>query len=161
MSSKNKLKINLDIIKVELKMNFRFWFLILGTFTIPGQSFLINNYQISSLMKKKTPYHRFRPKRELIPEIDHHSIVDCLCSDSEKGIEVVKTISSLLPKLDCIAPQILHANDQIIDATLNSNWLPGDLQKKIVLNSIKFSQFGDNMGSYFLQMYYDLVDKCL
>ena len=161
MSSKNKQKINLDIIKVELKMNFRFWFLILGTFTISGQSFLINNYQVSSLTKKGTSYQRFLPKIELIPEIDQHSLVDCLCSDSDKGIQVVKSISSLLPKLDCIAPQILHANDQIIDMALNSDWLPADLQKKIVLNSIKFSQFGDNVGSYFLQMYYDLVDKCL
>lgn len=142
-------------------MNFRLWFLILGTLHYPGQSFLINNYQVSSLTKKGPSYQRFLPKIELIPEIDQHSLVDCLCSDSDKGIQVVKSISSLLPKLDCIAPQILHANDQIIDAALNSDWLPADLQKRIVLNSIKFSQFGDNVGSYFLQMYYDLVDKCL
>ena len=137
------------------------WLLIIGTLISPGQSFLRNNYQAPSLFGKEKLSDRVLSKRKMIPEIDHHSIVECLCSDQEKGIHVVKSISSLLPKLDSIAPQILHANDQIIDATLNSNWLPGDLQKKIVLNSIKFSQFGDNMGSYFLQMYYDLVDKCL
>ena len=142
-------------------MNLKFCLLIFGTFLSPGKSFLRNNHQVSSLLKGKTYRHRELPKSELIPEVDHHSLVDCLCSDQEKGIQVVKTISSLLPKLDSIAPQILHANDQIIDCTLNSNWLPADLQKKIVLNSIKFSQFGDNMGSNFLQMYYDLVDKCL
>lgn len=142
-------------------MNFRLWFLILGTFLYPGKSFLTNNYQPSSLIKKESSHQRVLPKRKITPEIDHHSLVDCLCSDTDKGIQVVKSISSLLPKLDCIAPQILHANDQIIDTALNSDWLPADLQKKIVLNSIKFSQFGDNVGSYFLQMYYDLVDKCL
>ena len=142
-------------------MNLKLCFLILGSLFISGESFLRNNYQVSSLSKKKTHKHREIPKRKLIPEIDHSSVIDCLCSDQEKGIQVVKTISSLLPNLDSIAPQILHANDKIIEATLNSNWLPADLQKRIVLNSIKFSQFGDNVGSYFLQMYYDLVDKCL
>ena len=92
---------------------------------------------------------------------EHHPIIECLCSDTEKGIQVVKSISSLLPKLDSIAPQILHANDKIIDFTLNCDWITDELQKKIVLNSIRFSQFGDNMGSYFLQMYYELVDRCL
>lgn len=137
------------------------WLLIIGTLISPGQSFLRNNYQAPSLFGKEKLSDRVLSKRKMIPEIDHHSIVECLCSDQEKGIHVVKSISSLLPKLDSIAPQILHANDQIIDFTLNSNWIPPNLQKQIVLNSIKFSQFGDNMGSNFLQMYYDLVDKCL
>ncbi len=142
-------------------MNLTSWLLIIGTLISPGQSFLRHNYPVSSLITKVKLQNRELPKIKLIPEIDHHSIVDCLCSDQQKGVDIVKSISSLLPKLDSIAPQILHANDQIIDFTLNSNWLPSNLQKQIVLNSIKFSQFGDNMGSHFLQMYYDLVDKCL
>ena len=137
------------------------WLLIIGTLISPGQSFLRNNLQVPSLVRKQKLPDRGLSKRKIIPDINHQSIVDCLCSDQEKGIEVIKSISSLLPKLDSIAPQILHANDQIIDFTLNSNWIPPNLQKQIVLHSIKFSQFGDNMGSHFLQMYYDLVDKCL
>ena len=126
-------------------------------------SFHRNALVFSSLLSKNKTTNKVYRRRYLTPllAIEPHSLVDCVCSNPDKGIQVVKTISSLLPKLDSIAPQILHANDQIIDCTLNSEWIPDDLQKKIVLNSIKFSQFGDNMGSYFLDMYYNLVDKCL
>ena len=126
-------------------------------------SFHRNALVFSSLLSKNKITNKVSRRRYLTPllAIEPHSLIDCVCSNPDKGIQVVKTISSLLPKLDSIAPQILHVNDQIIDCTLNSEWIPDDLQKKIVLNSIKFSQFGDNMGSYFLDMYYNLVDKCL
>ena len=125
-------------------MNLTSWLLIIGTLISPGQGFLRHNYPVSSLITKEKLPNRELPKRKLIPEIDHHSIVDCLCSDQQKGVDIVKSISSLLPKLDSIAPQILHANDQIIDFTLNSNWIPSNLQKQMVLNSIKFRIYNFN-----------------
>jgi hypothetical protein len=132
-------------------------------YSVPTYSFQKNNLPNPSRFIKNNLTNKELSIRRLSPfsDLDHHSLVDCLCSNPYKGIEVVKSISSLLPKLDSIAPQILHANEQIIEATLNNNWIPSEFQKKIVLGSIKYSQFGDNMGSHFLQMYYDLVDKCL
>ena len=35
------------------------------------------------------------------------------------------------------------------------------MKKNIVLGSIKLAILGDNMGSVLLQLYYDIVDKCL
>jgi len=31
----------------------------------------------------------------------------------------------------------------------------------LILTSIKMAQYGDDFGSYLLQMYYDIVDKSL
>ena len=147
----------------QKRMNLKSYLFISILCLVPGYCFQTYNYLGFSILKKKININNGPSRRILSPLFmtEHHPIIECLCSDPEKGIHVVRTISSLLPKLDSIAPQILHANDQVIDFTLNCDWITDDLQKKIVLNSIKFSQFGDNMGSHFLQMYYDLVDKCL
>lgn len=83
--------------------------------------------------------------------------------DEEKnlGRVIVEKTSSYLPKVDTIGHKVLHANNEFISAVLNMHDLPHDLRKDIVLWSIKLAQYGDNMGSHMLQMYYDLVDKCL
>ena len=148
---------------IPKRMNLKSYLLISILYLIPGCCFHTDNYSSLLVFKKKININNGSSRRILSPLFmtDHHPIIECLCSDPEKGIHVVRSISSLLPKLDSIAPQILHANDKIIDSTLNCDWITNELQKKIVLNSIRFSQFGDNMGSYFLQMYYDLVDRCL
>lgn len=77
------------------------------------------------------------------------------------GRVIVENISSLLPKIDRIGHNVLHANNEFISAVLNMHDLPDDLRKDIVLCSIKLAQYGDNMGSDMLQLYYDLVDRCL
>ena len=77
------------------------------------------------------------------------------------GRVIVENISSLLPKVDGIGHNVLHANNEFISAVLNMHNLPHDLRKDIVLWSIKLAQYGDNMGSDMLQLYYDLVDRCL
>lgn len=83
--------------------------------------------------------------------------------DEERNVGriIVEKTSSYLPKVDTIGHKVLHANNEFISAVLNMHDLPHDLRKDIVLWSIKLAQYGDNMGTHMLQMYYDLVDKCL
>lgn len=83
--------------------------------------------------------------------------------DEERNLGriIVEKTSSYLPKVDTIGHKVLHANNEFISAVLNMHDLPHDLRKDIVLWSIKLAQYGDNMGTHMLQMYYDLVDKCL
>ena len=88
-------------------------------------------------------------------------IIDNICQTQDNGIKVIKFIASSLPKLDSIAPQILHMNDIIIDYALNNEFLPIEIKKKIVLISINFAINGDEMGSKFLKFSYDLVESCL
>ena len=79
----------------------------------------------------------------------------------EIGVKVVKGISSMLPKVDNIGHNILHANNEFINDILNNNMIDHDTQKFIILSSIKLAQYGDDMGSSLLQLYYDIVDKSL
>ena len=77
------------------------------------------------------------------------------------GNEVVKVISAGLPNVDSIGHKILHANDVYINSILNNNQIPHEVQKMLILSSIKLAQYGDDMGSKLLTLYYNLVDYCL
>ena len=87
---------------------------------------------------------------------------DVLTSISHKaGNEAVKLISAGLPHVDSIGHNILHANDIYINSILNNDQIPHELQKTLILTSIKLAQYGDDMGSKLLTLYYNLVDYCL
>ena len=77
------------------------------------------------------------------------------------GKESVKFISSALPHVDSIGHQILHANNIYINNILNNPNIPHDIQKMLILASIKLAQYGDDMGSELLKLYYNIVDSCL
>lgn len=77
------------------------------------------------------------------------------------GKKIVIEISSLLPHFDGIGHKVLHANNEFISYILSLQDVSDEIKKEIILLSIKFAQYGDNFGSYLLQMYYDIVDKSL
>ena len=77
------------------------------------------------------------------------------------GKKVVIEISSLLPHFDGIGHQVLHANNEFISHILSLQDISDDLKKDIILLSIKFAQYGDNFGSFLLQLYYDIVNYSL
>ena len=78
------------------------------------------------------------------------------------GENLVITVSSLLPNVDHIGHDVLHANNEfIVDILALDENIPHDVKKQIILLSIKLAQYGDDMGSVILQNYYDFVDKML
>tara|TARA_Y100000991_G_scaffold204145_1_gene179426 strand:+ start:1429 stop:1884 length:456 start_codon:yes stop_codon:yes gene_type:complete len=89
--------------------------------------------------------------------LDFFHILD----NKENGVNIVKSISSLLPHVDSIGHKVLHANNEFINTILAMDTISDDLKKDIILFSIKLAQQGDDMGSVLLQYYYDLVEKCL
>lgn len=100
------------------------------------------------------------------PETQFHptivdNILDITIRDKYLGKIIVEEISELLPKVDSIGHNILHANNEFINYILNDTNLSEMIKKNIVLGSIKLAILGDNMGSVLLQLYYDIVDKCL
>ena len=74
------------------------------------------------------------------------------------GKKVVLQISSLLPKVDTIGHDILHANNQFVANVLANDSMSHEFKKDIILFSIKMAQYGDDLGSFFLQQYYNIVD---
>ncbi len=80
---------------------------------------------------------------------------------SEISPEIVKFSSKLLPAMDSIAHHVLKANENFIHFVLNSDTIPDDLKKDLVLFSISSAQHGDQMGSHILDFYYHLVEKLL
>ena len=88
-------------------------------------------------------------------------ILDITVKDKYIGKIIVEQISSMLPRVDSIGHKILHANNEFIDYILNDTSYSEIMKKKIVLASIKLAIMGDDFGSHLLQLYYDIVDKCL
>lgn len=101
----------------------------------------------------------------LFSEIDKRNTFDLdstiLQLKQQFGDAVVKQLSAGLPNVDNIGHKILHANNLFINDVLNNNILSHDMQKEIILTSIKIAQHGDNMGSSLLQLYYNIVDYFL
>ena len=77
------------------------------------------------------------------------------------GRKIVTEISTLLPRVDSIGHNILHANNEFISTILGNGLLSDETKKIIILMSIKLAQQGDDFGSILLQQYYNIVDKCL
>ena len=80
---------------------------------------------------------------------------------SALGKQFVINLSSLLPKVDTIGHDVLKANNRFIVDVLSYQNVPDDVKKHIILSSIKLAQYGDDLGSVFLQQYYNLVDRFL
>ena len=101
----------------------------------------------------------------LFSEVEKHHTIDLqhLSSEFKQNIgnEVVKQLSAGLPHVDSIGHNILHANNVFINDILNNPYLNHDLQKMIILTSIKLAQSGDNIGSSLLELYYNIVDYFL
>ena len=101
----------------------------------------------------------------LFSEVEKHHTIDLqhLSSEFKQNIgnEVVKQLSAGLPHVDSIGHNILHANNVFINDILNNPYLNHDLQKMIILTSIKLAQSGDNIGSSLLELYFNIVDYFL
>lgn len=77
------------------------------------------------------------------------------------GVFIVRKISSMLPHVDSIGHNVLHANNEFISTIFENDNIPYDQKKNIILISIKLAQFGDDLGSHLLQLYYDIVNHFL
>lgn len=153
-------------------------FLIFVCLIVNSSSFVINPLIYNSNSPVLTNSHRTKPfsrtsmitllnsnlppppESPMTPTLVDH-LLDVTIKDKYLGKLIVEKISALLPKVDTIGHSVLHANNEFIDYILNDTNLSEMMKKNIVLTSIKLAIMGDNMGSSLLQLYYDIVDKCL
>ena len=93
--------------------------------------------------------------------LNEDNLVNELSANKKLGRFIVNYISSLLPKVDSIGHNVLHANNIFISDVLGSEIIPENLKREIILASIKLAIYGDNAGSHLLELYYNIVDACL
>jgi hypothetical protein len=98
-------------------------------------------------------------KEEIFLSFD--KLLDTEMNNKQLGRIIVEQISSMLPKVDSIGHNILHANNEFINYILEHNLFDDATKKSIILASIRLAQYGDDAGSQILQLYYDIVEKCL
>ena len=138
--------------------------LFVNCFKIPNQQQIV---KINDEIYEKYEYlgkHKkiFEPNLfSTIHDLNHNYKNYIVDLSHKTGNEVVKLISAGLPHVDSIGHNILHANDIYINNILNNPNIPHDLQKILILSSIKLAQYGDDMGSNLLTLYYNLVNYCL
>ena len=140
---------------------------LLFIFTLLPTNLSINLHHHQKIHSHLFPFQNnyFHEKHNIDKEnfIEYKDLfVDRVDDNSHKlGQAVVRYVSSYLPKVDSIGHNILHANNEFISDVLNNHMLSPQLQKSIILASIKLAQMGDDMGSHMLQWYYNIVDYSL
>lgn len=65
----------------------------------------------------------------------------------------INYLTNKLPTLDTFGHKNLVFNQNTIPSILNSNILPVPIKVELVTGLIKFSQFGDNFGSWIIEHY--------
>tara|TARA_B100000965_G_scaffold220379_1_gene184398 strand:+ start:138 stop:563 length:426 start_codon:yes stop_codon:yes gene_type:complete len=118
-----------------------------------------NNNQLPVEPPKPPSQHIFERTPETVVAFDFDSIEYDL--KRTVGKKIVLQISSLLPKVDTIGHDILHANNQFVVDVLANDGLSHELKKEMILLSIKLAQYGDDLGSFFLQQYYNIVHNII
>ena len=73
------------------------------------------------------------------------------------AVKAVNFLTHKLPMLDTFGHKNLELNDQLIPLIMNNPELSSPLKADLVTGLIRFSQFGDNFGSWILSHYLELI----
>ncbi len=79
----------------------------------------------------------------------------------ETKIKIIEFSSKILPRIDTIGHNLLLNNEIVIKNILEIEKIPLYTRKQIVLDIIRFTEYGDKFGGFILSNYHDIVDKLL
>lgn len=127
---------------------------------IQNKCSLINNINMIKPIVDNIPNNVPNNVPNNIPNI-LDNFLDITVQEKYIGRIIVEKISALLPHVDSIGHNILHANNEFINYILEHNLFSDETKKSIILGSIRLAQYGDDAGSHLLQLYYNIVEKCL
>lgn len=150
-----KISLNLFYLSLLPSLSYSFKPIIFKTF--PFKNFFVSNDHSLTSQKYELDNNIVESSNDLL-----HKIQD-FTNDEIKiiGKKTVIYISEMLPHVDNIGHDVLHANNVFIKDILSNPVLTDELKRNIILFSIKLAQQGDDMGSQLLQLYYNIVDACL
>ena len=69
----------------------------------------------------------------------------------------INILTKKLPMLDQFGHKNLEFNEKIIPYLLHNNIIPSQIKVTLITDLIKFSQFGDNFGSWVLDHYLQII----
>ena len=69
----------------------------------------------------------------------------------------INTLTKKLPMLDQFGHKNLEFNEKAIPYILNSHIIPTPIKVEVITDLVKFSQFGDNFGSWILDHYLQII----
>ena len=124
--------------------------IFLGCSSFSNIPIISNNKNIAPLRTRVIAVEQCKPELEIVRKI----------IPRESHDELVKSITSFLPKVDGVGGFVLHMNDVLINKILHIELLSPEIKKSLILTIINISQIGDAAGHNILQLYYDIVD-CL
>ena len=73
------------------------------------------------------------------------------------AVKGINFLTHKLPMIDTFGHKNLELNDNLIPLILDSSQLSTPLKAELVTGLVKFSQFGDNLGSWILSHYLELI----
>lgn len=73
------------------------------------------------------------------------------------AVKGINFLTHKLPMIDTFGHKNLELNDNLIPLILDSHQLSTPLKAELVTGLVKFSQFGDNFGSWILSHYLELI----
>jgi hypothetical protein len=73
------------------------------------------------------------------------------------AINTINTLTKKLPMVDQFGHKNLEFNEKVIPYVLNSHIIPTQIKIEIITGLIKFSQSGDNFGSWVLDHYLQII----
>ena len=78
------------------------------------------------------------------------------------NINIVDKVAKIIPNIDSnIGHNVVLLDKAIVINLLNDDLVPTEIKKEIILFIIKITQEGDNIGSFILSNYYNLVQHIL
>ena len=89
-------------------------------------------------------------------EILNHNFIDKI------NVDIVDNLAKIIPNIDSnIGHNVVLLDKEIVINLLNDDFVPPQIKKDIILFIIKITQEGDNIGSFILSNYYNLVQHIL
>lgn len=73
-------------------------------------------------------------------------------------IPLIDKITKIIPNIDTIGHNVILIDKNLIINLINNDYIDNHVKKDIILTIIKLTQDGDQIGTFVLQNYYNLVN---
>ena len=76
-------------------------------------------------------------------------------------VPFIDKLTKIIPNIDLIGHNVILIDKNLIINLINNDFIDNDIKKDIILTIIRLTQEGDQIGTFVLQNYYNLVNHIL